>query len=171
MGRRVVIVSLLQPGIVWLKTTTKCWTWLSTSCCTLFGDHQFCTCVIVAQNIWMSRTEYIPPTWPSRLTIVYNPSKLTPSSSLEAPFFLYIFWIFLCLIPKSCNLYGTNELSVSKWIIKLNKRTNFFFILISILPSYNVILLKPPCNNVVSSIPFKFFLAVKICKRKISLIS
>jgi hypothetical protein len=36
--------------------------------------------------------------------------------------------------------------------------------LISILPSCNMIFPNPHCNNIVSSIPFKFFLAIKICK-------
>jgi hypothetical protein len=79
---------------------------------------------------------------------------------------------FFCVsCKKSYNLYGTNKLFVSKWIIKLNKRINFFFILIPILPSWNVILPNFHCNNIVSSISFKFLLAVKICTIKFSLLS
>ena len=89
-----------------------------------------------------------------------------PKSSLSFVNFLAFFCISY---QKSLNLYGTNELSVSKWIIKLNKRIKKI-IFISILPSCSVILLNLPCNNVANSIPFKFFLAIKICTRKISLI-
>jgi hypothetical protein len=95
-------------------------------------------------------------------------SKIIPNqslSSLEALFLSYC-----ALYQKLHNLYGTNELSVSKWIMKLNKRIKFFFIFIWILPSCNVILPNLYCNNIVSSISFKIFLIVKICIR-ISLIS
>jgi hypothetical protein len=127
--------------------------------------------VIIAWCNRTSRDEYILPTRPLRLTEVYNPSKLpphsSPGSSLSSTFFL----AFFCASnKKSCNLYGTNELFVSKWIIKLNKGLNFF-ILISILPSCSVIISKPPYNSIVSSITFNCFLAIKICTRKFSLIS
>jgi hypothetical protein len=64
-----------------------------------------CTCVIVAQNIWMSGAEYIPPTRPLRPMMVCNPFKPPPPSSLEAFFLSYIFWISFSPRNKNHAIY------------------------------------------------------------------
>jgi len=100
-------------------------------------------------------------------------SKILPNRHLFQPkssfYFVYFLAFFCASYQKLRNLYGINELSVSKWIIKLNKRIKKI-IFISILPSCSVILPNPPCNRVANSIPFKIFLAIKIYTRKFSLI-
>ena len=73
--------------------------------------------------------EYIMPTRPPRHTTIWNPSNLPPSSSLEwkLSFFHIFFGFLLHLVQNSCNIYDTNELFVSKWIIKLNKMIKKFY--------------------------------------------
>jgi hypothetical protein len=75
---------------------------------------------------------------------------------------------FFALYHKSHNLYGTNKLFISKWIIKLNKRIKKIYLDFN-LPSCSMILSNSFCYSVISFIPFRFFLVVKICKRNFHL--
>jgi len=83
--------------------------------------------------------------------------------------FVYVFAFFCTSYQKSRNLYVTNKLFVSKWI-NLNI-WNKKIIMISILPSCNMILLNLHRNIIINFVSFKIFLAIKIYKRKISIIS
>jgi len=111
--------------------------------------------------------------WNVRMSEMYGCLKSFQTATFFQPksslYFVYFLAFFCASYQKLRNLYGTNELSVSKWIIKLNKRIKKI-IFISILPSCSVILPNPPCNRVANSIPFKNFLAIKIYTRKFSLI-
>jgi hypothetical protein len=103
-------------------------------------------------------------------------SKIIPNQSLSS---LEVLFLSYCaLYQKLHNLYCTNKLSFSKWIMKLNKRITFFYLHFNLTQlqcdspkSCNVILPNLYCNNIVSSISFKILLIVKICTRTISLIS
>ena len=88
-------------------------------------------------------------------------------SSLSFTYFL----AFFCTLYKiSHNVYGTNELFVSKWKKKLIFGIKKYIFNL-ILPNCSVILLNHPRNIIINSLPFNFSLEVKIYKRKVSLIS
>ena len=123
---------------------------------------------------------------PNNLQDIWQ-SKILPNHHVISGWKLTFFRIFFCFLlrhflshifllsftPHTTN-HATYMLPINYLLV--NEKYNFNIwnkkiILILILPSCSVILPNPFHNIIISSLPFKFSLAVKIYKKKISVIS
>jgi len=144
---KLLVYVITEPWICWLQfPATNCdhrVKWLNVTC-------------------WMYSTHIVSE--------IYGDLKsfqiVTSFQSSRVLSFIYIFRYFLCLIQKSIQLIWY------KWIIYKEMINKFLIfgikkiIMISMLPSCNMILPNPHRNIIICFIPLKFCLVVKNYKKE-----